>query len=85
MGLCETTHRVKRPEVERSLSGAEAPPTAFVRLADGGAAVRSIGDRQTGAVAIVSAHAQAELVADQQTRWLAGVSRWTSNYCSSHR
>ena len=58
---------MKSPEVERWPTGDVAPPTVAVRLVDGGAAARSIGDRQTGAGAVVAAHAPAELVADQQT------------------
>ena len=46
---------------------ADAPPTATPWLVVGGAAARSIGDRQTGAVAIVTTHAPAELVAIQRT------------------
>lgn len=60
-GWRETIEGVKSPEVDRPLAGADAPPTAVFRLVDGGAAARSIGDRQTGAVAIVGAHARAEL------------------------
>jgi len=51
------TYRVKRPEVQQS-----SAHRRFL-LVDGGAAARSIGDRQAGAVAIVSAHAPAEVVA----------------------